>query len=261
MMSWSCRYLSSTAWTDLEWGGSKFEIEAGATAVCAVTYDTSMGPTNVKMYFDSCINEDTAKHSGDVLLAEMAFSGEGSYTPAEPTPTPTPSGDPVALTFNMEANSGYTMSAGEENKSWTLSYAGKGNTYSPVTADCAALAAGKNTFTVTIKNNKDTAVTVRVDVQGTAWVNTDSSNEAQGTDATNKSATCTGGSGLSTDTAWGGTKVTLAAGEEVTLTITYDETMEQGAVKNILIFVDSMGGDENDHDASVTVSGFFFEKK
>ena len=248
-------------WTDLEWGGSKFEIEAGATAVCAVTYDTSMGPTNVKMYYDSCINEDTAKHSGDVLLAEMAFSGEGSYTPAEPTPTPTPSGDPVALTFNMEANSGYTMSAGEDNKSWTLSYAGKGNTYKPVTADCAALAAGKNTFTVTIKNNKDTAVTVRVDVQGTAWVNTDSSNEAQGTDATNKSATCTGGSGLSTDTAWGGTKVTLAAGEEVTLTITYDETMEQGAVKNILIFVDSMGGDENDHDASVTVSGFFFEKK
>ena len=34
--------------------------------------------------------------------------------------------------------------------------------------------------------------------------------------------------------------------------------MSQGAVKNILIFVDSMGGDENDHDASVTVSEFVF---
>ncbi len=246
-------------WTDLAWGGSKFEIKAGATAVCAVTYDTSMGPTNVKMYFDTCINEDTAKHSGDVLLADMAFTGTGSYAPTPADPT----GDPVALTFNMEANSGYTMSAGEENKSWTLSYVGKGNTYKPVTADCAELAVGKNTFTITIKNNKDTAVTVRVDVQGTTRVDTSNGDgSGSGTDCTNKSATCTGGgSDLYTDLTWGGTKVTLAAGEEVTLTITYDETMEQGAVKNILIFVDSMGGDDNDHDASVTVSGFIFSNK
>lgn len=256
----SAKQDGADVWTDLAWGGSKFEIEAGKTAVCTVTYDTSMGPTNVKMYFDSCINEDTAKHSGDVLLSEMAFSGEGSYTPAEPTPTPTPSGDPVALTFNAEANSGYTMTAGEENKSWTLGYVGKGNTYNPVTAACAELAAGKNTFT--IKNNKDTAVTVRVDVQGTTRVDTSNNDgSGSGTDCTNVSATCTGGTGLYTDTTWGGTKVTLAAGEEVTLTITYDATMAQGAVKNILIFVDSMGGDENDHDASVTVSGFLFTGK
>lgn len=254
----SAKQDGAEVWTDLDWGGAKFEIDAGATTVCAVTYDTAMGPTNVKLYFDSCINEDTAKHSGDVTLAEMAFSGTGTYTP--PTPT-TPTGDPVALTFTAEANSGYTVTAGEDGKSATLAYVGLGNTYKPVTAACAELAAGKNTFTIKIRNNKATSVTVRVDVQGTTWVSTSTTNEGQGTDASNQSATCTGGSGPYTDKDWGGTKITLAANEEVTLTITYDETAAQGAVKNILIFVDSMGGDTNSHDASVTVSGFLFTKE
>ncbi len=254
----SAKQDGADVWTDLEWGGSKFEIDAGATAVCAVTYDTAMGPTNVKMYFDSCINEDTAKHSGDVTLAEMAFSGTGSYTPSSPS---TPTADPVALTFTTEAESGYTVTAGEDNKSATLAYVGLGNTYKPVTAACAELAAGKNTFTIKIKNNKATPVTVRVDVQGTTWVNTNPDNSGQGTDCTNQTATCVGGSGLYTDKDWGGTKVTIDANQEVTLTITYDETAAQGAVTNILVYVDSMGGDANSHDASVTVSGFVFSKE
>ena len=243
--------------TDTTYVGSMFTVGAGEEAVCVVTYDTSRGPDRLFFYFDSATYGDTDVHSGDVTLSEMAFSGEGSYTPSEPEEPEVPSGDPVALTFNTEENSGYTMSAGEENKSWTLGYVGKGNTYKPVTAACAELAAGKDTFTIKIKNNKDTDVTVRVDVQGTTSVST---GEGSSTDCTNKSAVCTGGTGLYTDTTWGGTKVTLAAGEEVTLTITYDESMAQGAVKNILIFVDSMGGDENDHNASVTVSGFLFTK-
>ncbi len=250
-----------TVATDTTYGGSMFTVGAGEEAVCTVTYDTSRGPDRLFFYFDSATYEDTNVYSGDVTLSEMAFSGEGSYTPSEPEEPEVPSGDPVALTFNAEENSGYIMSAGEDNKSWTLGYVGKGNTYKPVTAACAELAVGKDTFTIKIKNNKDTAVAVRVDVQGTTRVDTSNGDgSGSGTDATNQSATCTGGTGLYTDTTWGGTKVTLAAGEEVTLTITYDESMEQGAVKNILIFVDSMGGDENDHDASVTVSGFLFTK-
>ncbi len=256
----SCCNVSATQdgsemYTDTTWGGSKFEIEAGATAVCKVTYTTAEGPTKVKLFFDSSVDQDKNTYDGDVLLSEMAFEGEGSYMPVEPD---VPAGEPAALTFTAEANSGCTATAGAENKSWTLGYTGKGNTYKPVTADCATLAAGKNTFSVTIKNNKDTAVTVRVDVQGTTSVST---GDNSSTNCTNVSATCTGGTGLYTDTTWGGTKVTLAAGEEVTLTITYDATMAQGAVGNILIFVASAGGDTNDHDASVTVGNFLFTKK
>ncbi len=255
----TCCNVSATqdgtaVFTDTTWGGSKFEIEAGATAVCKVTYTTAEGPTNVKFFLDSCINEDTAAYTCDVTLSEMAFEGEGSYEPSKPE---VPSGDPVALTFNVENGSGYTVTAGEDNKSCTLAYVGKGNTYKPATAECAALAAGNNTFTIKIKNNKDTAVTVRVDVQGTNKISSGSGE----TDATNKSATNVGGTGLYTDTEWGGTKITIAGNEEVTLVITYDESMDQGAVKNILIYVDSAGGDENDHDASVTVSGFLFSKQ
>ena len=182
---------------------------------------------------------------------------DSSHTPSEPS---TPTGEPVALTFTSEEKSGYTVTAGEEDKSWTLEYKGRGDSYKPVTAACAELAAGKDTFTIKIKNNKDTAVTVRVDVQGSVKVDTSNGDDSgSGTDCTNTDATVSGGgSGLYTDTKWGGTKVTLAANEEITLTVTYDGSMEQGAVKNILIFVDSMGGDANEHDASVTVSGFLF---
>ncbi len=235
--------------TDLQWGGSFFTVEAGKTAVCEVKF---VGvATSVELMIDSSTGSE-ATRSGNVTVSNLKFAGEGQGTE-------TPSGDPVALTFTKAENSGYTVTAAEENKSWTLNYVGKGNTYNPVTAECAALAAGKTTFSVTIRNNKDTAVTVRVDVQGTTRVDTSNGNgSGSSTDATNKTATCTGGTGLYTDLQWGGTKVTLAANEEVTLTITYDGAMAQGAVKNILIFVDSMGGDENDHDASVTVSKFIF---
>lgn len=237
--------------TDLEWGGSYFDLSAGKEAECVVMFEGTAD--KLQLMIDSAIYGNTEAKSGDLTVSALKFANAGE------TPAPSvPEGDPVALTFNVEENAGYTVTAGEDNKSATLAYQGKGNTYKPVTAECAALAAGKNVFTLTIKNNKAEPVTVRVDVQGTTSVST---GEGSSTDCTNVSATCTGGSGLYTDTTWGGTKITLAAEEEVTLTIAFDATMAQGAVKNILIFVDSMGGDENDHDASVTVSGFLFTTK
>ncbi len=245
-----------TAETNTVNGGSYFTIPAGEEVECVIKFDGVVD--RIQLMPDTSKYNDTATHAGNLHVSELKFTRSGEETPSTPT---TPTGDPVALTFTAEANSGYTVTAGEEGKSATLAYVGLGNTYKPVTAACAELAAGKNTFTIKIKNNKATSVTVRVDVQGTTWVSTSTTNEDQGTDASNQTATCTGGSGLYTDKDWGGTKITLAANEEVTLTITYDETAAQGAVKNILIFVDSMGGDTNSHDASVTVSGFLFTKE
>ncbi len=241
--------------TNLVNGGSYFTIPVGAEVECVIKFEGVVD--RIQLMPDTSKWDDTATHAGNLHVSELKFGVTGTQGGETPDPV-VPEGEPVALTFNVEENAGYTMTAGADNKSWTLAYAGKGNTYKPVTADCAALAAGKNTFTITIKNNKDTAVTVRVDVQGTTSVPT---GEGSNTDCTNRSATCTGGTELYTDLQWGGTKVTLAAGEEVTLVITYDETKEQGAVRNILVFVDSMGGDENDHDANVTVSGFLFTKQ
>ena len=235
-------------------GGSYFTIPAGAEVECVIRFEGVVD--RIQLMPDTSKWGDSATHAGNLHVSELKFAN-GSEAPAPSVPT----GDPVALTFNAEEGTGYTMTAADENKSWTLTYQGLGNTYKPVTAECAALAAGNNVFSVTIKNNKDTEVTVRVDVQGTTWVDTSNGNgSGSGTDCTNQSATNVGGTGLYTDLTWGGTKITLAANEEVTLTIVYDGAAAQGAVKNILIFVDSMGGDANTHDASVTVSKFLFGK-
>ena len=46
--------------TDLEWGGSMFEIPAGKTVVAEVTYDASQNPTNLKIFVDSHTYDDSS---------------------------------------------------------------------------------------------------------------------------------------------------------------------------------------------------------
>ena len=57
---------------------------------------------------------------------------------------------------------------------------------------------------------------------------------------------------------WGGSTVTVAAGESVTLVITYDENTDRGAVTNLVVFVDSARGDSNTYNSDVTLSGMAF---
>ena len=76
-------------YTDRDWGGSTFEIAAGKTVTVKVVYDASYGPQSLQMMFDSSIYEDTAVHSGDVTVAEMAFSKASAPAP-EPVPDPVP---------------------------------------------------------------------------------------------------------------------------------------------------------------------------
>ena len=244
--------LSSTqdgnsAFTDLEWGGSTFTVEPGATSTLVVVYDASKLPTNLKIFVDSCQWDDSTAHSGNITISEMAFSGE--YVPEE-------GGDPVdppaeeegtTLTFSAEENSGYTIDG------MNIKYNGPGNTWKPVTAaDIGALAAGNNTFTVTVTNNGTTDSRVRFDIQGTNWVST---GEGSGTDACNVSAV---GGDVWTDTTWGGSTLTVAAGTSVTVVITYNGEGAQGAVKNVLVYVDSARGDEGPYTSDITLSAISF---
>ena len=57
---------------------------------------------------------------------------------------------------------------------------------------------------------------------------------------------------------WGGSAVTVAAGQSVTLVITYDDTTDRGAVTNLVVFVDSARGDANTYNSDVTLSGMSF---
>ena len=129
----------------------------------------------------------------------------------------------------------------------TIKYNGAGNTYACVGCDVTALAAGKNTFTITITNNGAAAARVRVDLQATVQVG---NHKVVNTEAV--------GGDVWTDAEWGGSIVTVPAGESVTLVITYDETTERGAVKDLIIFADSARGDAETYAADITVSGMEF---
>ena len=112
----TCCNLSATmdgngVFTDLEWGGSVFEIPAGATAVLEVTYDASKLPTNVKIMVDSCQWDDETSHEGKITISELAFAGEyipeeGGDQPTEP-PAPAPEFNDLYVEFKTENN--YTL--------------------------------------------------------------------------------------------------------------------------------------------------------
>ena len=235
------------AYTDLTWGGSTFTVEAGATSTLVVVYDASKKPTNVKFFVDSSQWDDDTAHEGAITLTNMEFSGEYIPEGGDPVDPPAPPVEPT-LNFSAEAGTGYEING------LNIKYNGPGNTWKPVTAPIAELAGNKNTFTVTITNNGTANTRVRFDIQGTVWVST---GEGSGTDACNQSAV---GGDVWTDLTWGGSTLTVPAGQSVTLTITYDDEGPQGAVTKLLVFVDSARNEEGPYSADITLSGISFEK-
>ena len=114
-------------------------------------------------------------------------------------------------------------------------------------ADAALFAAGHNTLTITITNNGSADSRVRVDVQGTTDVG---NHKVLNTHAV--------GGDVWTDMEWGGSAVTVPAGESVTLTITYDESTDRGTVTNLIVFVDSCRGDGQTYNSDITLSDITF---
>lgn len=247
----TCCNLSATmdgngVFTDLEWGGSVFEIPAGATAALEVTYDASKLPTNVKIMVDSCQWDDETSHEGKITISELAFAGEyipeegGEEGGDEPVAPPADTG----LQFNFWTSSdNYTVNGNN------IKYNGAGNAYSCAGTDIAALATGNNTFTVTITNNGAADSRVRVDIQATTQIGNHT--------VCNVSAT---GGDVWTDMEWGGSAVTVPAGQSVTLVITYDENTERGAVTNLVVFLDAGRGTADIYNSDITLSGMSFSK-
>ena len=228
------------AFTDLTWGGSSFVIEPGATAVLEVIYDASKLPTNLKIFVDSHQWDDSSAHAGSVTISGMEFQGE--YIPGEGGDEPiTPPDDELKLNFWTSDGTLYTVNGNN------IQYNGAGNTYACIGAPIADLAAGNNTFTVTITNNGAADARVRVDIQATVQVGNHK--------VCNVSAV---GGDVWTDAEWGGSAVTVPAGQSVTLVITYDGETERGAVADLVIFVDAARGDGETYHADITLSAMSF---
>ena len=159
-----------------------------------------------------------------------------AYPPAEPADTG------LQLNFWVSNETLYVTNGNN------IQYSGEGGSFACVGSDVSAHAAGKNTFTVTITNNGEAAARVRIDIQGTTQVGNHT--------VLNTSAT---GGDVWTDVEWGGSTVTVPAGESVTLVITYDEYTDRGAVTNLVVFVDSCkNGDTTTYNSNVTLSGMEF---
>ena len=209
----------------------KVYVAAGEVKEVALNFT---GEAEMLYFFiDTGWSETTTSHAGSLTVAGVRFTGDaGAVTP--------PADTGLQLNFWTSANS-YTTNGNN------IKYSGAGNTYACAGSDVSAHAAGKTTFTVTITNNGTETSRVRIDIQGTTQVGNHT--------VLNTSAT---GGDVWTNMEWGGSTVTVAAGESVTIVVTYDDTTERGAVTNLVVFVDSGRGDEATYNSDVTLSGMVF---
>ena len=89
----TCCNVSATqdgngVYTDTTWGGSMFEIAAGATATLELVYNPACEPTNVKIMIDSHTYQDSGVYAGHIELFKLNFTGE--YIPEEGGDEPKP---------------------------------------------------------------------------------------------------------------------------------------------------------------------------
>lgn len=214
------------------------------------------------MYVDQFVVFLNSTSSADgVATGSITFTGlqgiinENVEPPVAPEPD-VPEGENCVLTFN--STNEYTVDkSGVAASEITVQYTDlEGGRYSNIQAQAATLAADNDTFSLKIKNNGTEAVTVRVDLIGE---NTVTVGDNTNMNVCNLSATATGGTGLYTETTWGGTYITIAADEEVTVVITYSNTNAMGAVQFVQLYLDSaVNGDSQTHSGNITFGEFKF---
>ena len=235
----------------------------------AGTYDGS--ETHAEYKWISCTSDPI----------EPITSLPGSDEPIETPEGGLTEGEDLEVKFNGDTEnifSAITTDGGTTH----IEYSTAGNSYKPLSlglteAEIAA-AAGKNAFTIDVKNNGETDMVVRIDVMDTAIELSDEflqehSGAKLNHQNLNKYA-MQDGSILTgaTDTVWGGSKFTVAAGETSTLTVIYDtENFSSGTsanvnytetgnfdVKTVNIFFDSARGDGETYTGDADISGVNF---
>ena len=256
-------------YTDRDWGGSTFEIAAGKTVTVKVVYDASYGPQSLQMMFDSSIYEDTAVHSGDVTVAEMAFSKASAPAP-EPAPDPVPEPDPEPVP-EPEPQPEYVQigdAAAEltgTSPSYSVSVSGGtmqvsygavvGNSYENVNLAVASIVGENNAVRASVKNNGSEALTLRVNVLAKQPVGT--TPDGQELYICNLSASMNGGSdGVYTDLQYGGSTFTIAAGASAEIEVVFDAAKEAETLQ--FMFDSSTYDDASSHSGSVTLSEMSF---
>lgn len=179
--------------TDLDWGGSFFDIPAGESAELVVHF--GVGGIKLQLMIDSSRNDSTLR-SGDVTIEDIKFAAVGEVVaphkcadadedgkcdgcgedmplppviPADPTSgnlSTTIDGTTVELGGNV--TDGYGVH-GNEDGSIRVEYTYiSTNTYENVWANIAQVAAGKSEVSLKIKNNGEATayITVKIEAAG-----------------------------------------------------------------------------------------------
>ena len=232
---------------DAEQAAAAIELSGGQTADIVLKIK-DMTVDQFVLFLNS-MQETDGIATGSITITNLkgiVTGGGGNQQPGGDTPT----GESVELWF--AAHDVYNITPAATNtKSITVTYENLvGGDYKNITANIANLANGKTTFSVKIKNNGTAAVNIRIDINGT-------SKSGNGT-AINVSSTANGAA-TNTDTDWGGSYVTVNAGDEVVFVINYDTSTARGAATDLLIFMDSFTS--GTYSGNVTFSEFTFYTK
>ena len=182
--------------TDLDWGGSFFDIPAGESAELVVCF--GVGGVKLQLMIDSSRNDSTLR-SGDVTVEDIKFAavgeveiphkcedanddgkcdGCGEDMPLPPPPAPadpesgnlttTIGGSTVQLGGNT--SDGYGVH-GNDDGTIRVEYTNiSTNTYKNVWAYVADVAAGKSEISLKIKNNGEATAYITVKIEATGAV-------------------------------------------------------------------------------------------
>lgn len=219
------------------------------------------------------VNEDGEKWAGaayDGSATESVYQWVGCTSePQDPYVEETPevpagdvtftAGEDIGLTFVNSDNVGnpYTIDQPEDKKSAEVTYTEIGQTYANLVAAVADEDEGKNAYGMTLTNNGEAAVNVRVDVRDTVNIVSDSSgvtypetprHSCLNTNAFYREAGTEEWTSATTDNSWGGSTFVFEAGKTYELIVVYDtETFTcqdivltgEYSVSDITIFIDS----------------------
>ena len=215
------------------------DIAAGEEKV--FTFEYTGTAEMIYFFVDSTHEADAAVNAGDITISELKLGKVAA------TEEPGENEEALKLTFNTGT---YTIDPNNvETDMLNVSYADlAGGTYANVCANVADIANDYNAFTITIKNNGESNVRVRIDIKAT--------NTVGNTNVCNQSSQ---GGGSWTDLEWGGSFVDVAAGAEATVTVYYDANGDFGPATELLLYFDtSTYGDTNTYSGNLTISGFEF---
>ena len=238
--------------TDLEWGGSLFTVEAGATVEIVIEYDNSYPYSNIQFMIDSHL-ADGLTHSGNVTIGGFAFgANDNASTEVRPPEPDIPDiggvefedADLDAVTVGGNPDIYTTEKA---DGALNITYGEFAASYQNVDLSGFAAQQANNLFRANIANNGSKAVSVRIDIMATFAHNGN-------TAATNLRA-MQDGVQVNTDTSWGGSFFTVEAGDTAEIVIEYDNKYQQASVQFML---DSASNGTPVTGGDVTISGLAF---